>query len=94
MKAIVYLLGFGHICLDAFLILNTRSLIDLLRRVAEQPILLKFPLFRFDNVIQVSGKIACNDRDGFAVAVDTAIRGLICKDGQLPEIVHEGDRLT
>ena len=60
--------------------------------VAEQSIVIKFPLFRFDEIIQVSGKVVRNDHDGFAVTFDTPIQGLACKDGMLPEIVHEGDR--
>jgi hypothetical protein len=60
--------------------------------VAEESIVLKFPLFSLDQIIQVSGKIVRNDRDGFAVAFDTPIQGLICKAGHLPEIVHAGER--
>jgi len=60
--------------------------------VAEESISLKFPLFQFDNIIQVFGKVVRNDHDGFAVTFDEPINGLICKDGRLPEIVHEGDR--
>jgi len=60
--------------------------------VAEEAIVLKFPLFQFDNTIQVSGKVVRNDHDGFAVTFDEPIIGLICKDGLLPEIVHEGER--
>jgi len=60
--------------------------------VAEEPIILKFPLFQFDNTIQVSGKVVRNDHDGFAVTFDEPIQGLTCKDGHLPEIVHEADR--
>jgi hypothetical protein len=65
------------------------------RRVAVgQPIVIRFPLFRFDNTIQVSGKVVRLDRDGFAVSFDNPIDGLICKEGHFPEIVHEGDRST
>ena len=60
--------------------------------VAEEPIVLKFPLFQFDNTIQVFGKVVRNDHDGFAVTFDEPIEGLICKEGHLPEIVHESDR--
>jgi hypothetical protein len=60
--------------------------------VAEEPIVLKFPLFQFDKTIQVSGKVVRNDHDGFAVTFDEPIRGFVCKDGHLPEIVHESDR--
>jgi Tfp pilus assembly protein PilZ len=60
--------------------------------VAEESIVLKFPLFRFDQTIQVSGKVVRNEGDGFAVTFDEPIHGLICKEGQLPEIVHEGER--
>ena len=60
--------------------------------VAEEPIMLKFPLFSFDKIIQVSGKVVRNDQEGFAISFDKPIQGLICKDGHLPEIVHETDR--
>ena len=60
--------------------------------VAGESIVLKFSLFQFDNTIQVYGKVVRNDQDGFAVTFDEPIDGLICKDGHLPEIVHEGDR--
>jgi len=56
------------------------------------PIVLKFPLFNLDKIIQVSGKVIRNDPNGFAVSFDKPIQGLICKEGHLPEIVHEGDR--
>ena len=58
------------------------------------PIVLKFPLFSFDQIIQVSGKVIRNDPNGFAVSFDKPINGLICKKGHLPEIVHEGDRIS
>jgi len=63
------------------------------RRVAEgQPIVLEFPLFRFDNTIRVTGKVVRRDADGFAVAFDALLDALESKNGQLPEIVHEIDR--
>jgi Tfp pilus assembly protein PilZ len=65
------------------------------RKIAEgQSILLEFPLFRFDNTIQVSGKVVRVDSDGFAVAFDALLDVLESKNGQLPEIVHEIDRNT
>ena len=60
--------------------------------VAEESIVLKFPLFQFDHIIQVSGKVVRNEGDGFAVTFDEPIRGLNTKDGHLTEIVHEMDR--
>jgi len=57
-----------------------------------QSIMLKFPLFQFENTIQVSGKVARSNSDGFAVTFNEPIRGLICKEGQFPEIVHEVNR--
>ena len=60
--------------------------------LAGESIVLKFPLFQFDNTIQISGKVVRNDQDGFAVTFDEPIDGLICKEGHLPEIVHEDDR--
>ena len=65
------------------------------RKIAEgQPIVLEFPLFRFDNTIRVYGKVVRVDVDGFAVAFDELLDALETKNGQLPEIVHEIDRST
>lgn len=61
--------------------------------VADQPILLRFPLFQLDHTIQVSGKVVRTERDGFAVAFDDPITGLTCKEGMLPEIVHQAQVL-
>jgi Tfp pilus assembly protein PilZ len=57
-----------------------------------QSIRLELPLFRFNNTVTVSGKVVRNSPDGFAVTFDTPVDGLICDDGQFPEIVHESDR--
>ena len=63
------------------------------RRVAEgQPIELKFPVFEFENQLQVSGSVVRSTSKGFSVVFDRPIDGLICKEGHFPEIVHEGDR--
>ena len=62
--------------------------------VVGQSIVLKFPLFKFENTIQVSGKVSRNESKGFAVTFNKPIEGLICKEGHFPEIVHEGDRST
>jgi hypothetical protein len=65
------------------------------RAIAEgQPIELRFPLFEFDHLIQVSGQVTRSSISGFAVTFDQPIPGLICKDGKFPEIVHEIDRDT
>jgi len=65
------------------------------RAIAEdQPIELRFPLFKFDHLIQVSGQVTRSSASGFAVTFAQPIPGLICKDGQFPEIVHEIDRDT
>lgn len=64
------------------------------RAVAEdQPISLKFPLFEFDHLVTASGRVTRCRANGFAVAFDEPISGLICKEGHLPEIVHEMDRI-
>ena len=57
-----------------------------------QPISIKFPLFNFDNLIQITGRTVRRDPEGVAVTFNEAIEGLICKEGHFPEIVHEGDR--
>jgi hypothetical protein len=57
-----------------------------------QPITIEFPLFNFDNVTRVTGRIVRRDIAGFAVTFDEPIHGLICKEGHFPEIVHERDR--
>jgi Tfp pilus assembly protein PilZ len=63
------------------------------RKVAiGQTITLHFPLFSFEQNIRVSGTVSRMEPLGFAVTFDEKIEGLICKKGQFPEIVHEGDR--
>lgn len=57
-----------------------------------QPISIEFPLFEFENTIKISGRIVRRDQNGFAVTFSQPIHGLICKDGQLPTIVHEINR--
>lgn len=57
-----------------------------------QPISLKFPLFDFNHIMQANGRVTRCSTNGFAVAFDQPIDGLICKKGQFPEIVHEIDR--
>ena len=65
------------------------------RKIAEgQSIVLNFPLLRFDDTIQVSGKVVRIGPGGFAVAFDELVNVLESEDGQLPAIVHESDRLT
>ena len=63
------------------------------RRIAEgQPIELKFPVFEFENQLQVTGRVVRSSQKGFSVVFDQPIDGLICKEGHFPEIVHESDR--
>ncbi len=59
-----------------------------------QEIVLKFPLFSFEHVMQVKGHVVRSGPFGFAVNFDSPIDGLICKNGEFPEIVHEIDRNT
>jgi len=58
-----------------------------------QSIRLQFPLFSFEQTIKVSGIVSRIDPTGFAVTFSKPIKGLICREGHFPEIVHEGDRL-
>ena len=63
------------------------------RKVAVgQPITIKFPLFNFDSMMKVTGRIVCRDLAGFAVTFNEPIDGLVCKEGHFPEIVNERDR--
>ena len=63
------------------------------RKIAPgQAIVLEFPLFRFENIVRVSGKVIRRDPDGFAVVFDQPLDDLICKAGEFPDIVHESDR--
>lgn len=57
-----------------------------------QTIELKFPLFDFDNIVQVYGKVIRRDHNGFAVVFDKTLDELIGIGGTLPDIVHEGNR--
>lgn len=64
------------------------------RKVAVgQPVLIKFPLFNFDQTVETTGRVVRRDSDGIAVTFNEVIGGLICKEGHFPEIFHEGDRL-
>ena len=63
------------------------------RRIAEgQPIELNFPVFEFDNQLQVRGMVVRSNQKGFSVVFDQPIDGLICEEGHFPEIVHESNR--
>ncbi|BBO73879.1 hypothetical protein DSCW_12960 [Desulfosarcina widdelii] len=65
------------------------------RKVAiGQPISIAFPLFEFDNLVEVAGRVVRIDPCGFAVTFNEPIHGLICKEGHFPEIIHERDRLN
>jgi Tfp pilus assembly protein PilZ len=57
-----------------------------------QPVSIKFPLFNFDNLIHITGRVVRRDTEGVAITFNRTIEGLICKEGHFPEIVHEGDR--
>ena len=57
-----------------------------------QSISLEFPLFDFENLIQVTGKVTRRDADGFAVEFDSPLQALARKNGKFPEIVHESER--
>jgi Tfp pilus assembly protein PilZ len=59
---------------------------------AGQAIVLEFPVFSFDTTIQVSGRVTRQDRHGFAVVFDEPVKALIGDGGEVPRIVHEGDR--
>jgi hypothetical protein len=63
------------------------------RRIAlEQEISLEFPLFHFDKIIKITGKVIRRNNEGFAVKFNEPLKGLVCKNGEFPEIVHESDR--
>lgn len=63
------------------------------RSVAEnQAIELKFPLFNFDQVIHIHGRVIRKEANGFAVLFDNPLSDLLCADKELPPIVHEIDR--
>ena len=55
-----------------------------------QPIATHFPLLKFKNRIQVSGRVVRIDPDGFAVTFTQAVHGLVRKEGHFPSIVHDG----
>lgn len=63
------------------------------RKVVEgQSIELQFPVFEFENQLRVKGTVVRSSPKGFSVVFDQPIKGLICKEGHFPEIVHESDR--
>ena len=53
---------------------------------------MRFPLFGFDQIIDVSGTVTISDQKGFSVKFTKPIDGLICKEGHFPEMVHEAER--
>lgn len=57
-----------------------------------QAIELEFPVFDFENPLQVKGSVVRSTHKGFAVTFDKPIKGLICREGNFPQIVHESDR--
>ena len=57
-----------------------------------QTIKLSFPLFDFDNVVEISGRVIRRDHNGFAVVFDETLKALIGVGGTLPDIVHESER--
>ena len=59
---------------------------------APQSIELKFPLFEFEHQIHVKGTVVRSGPSGFAVELDQPIDGLISKNGQFSDIVHEINR--
>ena len=65
------------------------------RRIAVgQPISIEFPLFQFENIIKVTGRVVRKDPMGFAVTFNRPIHDLVCNEGDFPTIVHESDRTT
>lgn len=59
-----------------------------------QSIMLEFPLFQFENVIQVSGTVVRSDAKGFGVEFNKPIEELTGSKGRVPKIVHEANRST
>ena len=57
-----------------------------------QPISIEFPVSSFDNMMSVKGRVVRRDPVGFAITFNEPIHGLVCRDGQFPEIVQKGDR--
>lgn len=63
------------------------------RKVSQgQTIALEFPLFEFNNIVKVTGRVIRRDPDGFAVEFDHPLHALVSNDGEVPEIVHESER--
>ena len=59
---------------------------------SNQPIIIKFPLLEFDQIIEVHGQIVRVEKSGFAVSFLNPIQVLISDDGKFPKIVHEANR--
>ena len=60
--------------------------------VAGQPIELRFPVFEFGNPLRITGTVVRCSTKGFSVTFDEPIDGLICEEGEFPDIVHESER--
>ena len=59
-----------------------------------QSISLEFPLFDFEDLTQVTGRVIRRDADGFPVEFDSPLQALARKNGKFPEIVHESERAS
>jgi Tfp pilus assembly protein PilZ len=57
-----------------------------------QSIVLEFPLFQFEHVIQVSGTVVRSDAKGFGVKFNEPIEELTGSRGRVAKIVHEANR--
>ena len=64
------------------------------RIAAGQAISIEFPLFQFEDIIKVTGRIVRKDTMGFAVTFNRPLHRLISNKGEFPKIVHESDRST
>jgi hypothetical protein len=63
------------------------------RKIATgQSITLEFPLFNFEEDIDVKGTVIRVEHHGFAVEFDRPLRELMDTDSLAPALVHEGDR--
>lgn len=58
---------------------------------SDQDIVLKFPLFSSEDIIEAKGRVVRSGPHGFAVTLDAPIDDLIGKDGVFQNIVHEID---
>ena len=60
----------------------------------DQSITIRFPILAFEKSFQATGRVVRCDDEGFGVMFNSPIEEKVCRDGQLPGILAERERLN